>query len=69
MPKTENLYSCLALLGILLLVLLITRELLCWYWKINERVATLNRIHETQEAIAAKLDEILTTITALSNRE
>lgn len=65
----EDLYLCLTLLGILLLVLLITRELLCWYWKINERVATLNRIHEAQEAIAAKLDEILTAMTARSNRE
>jgi hypothetical protein len=49
-------------IGTLLVVLLIStvlflifREVICWYWKINERLSELRQIRSTLEGIDRKL--------------
>jgi hypothetical protein len=37
MRETEILVSALVVLGILIVIFLICRELICWYYKINSR--------------------------------
>jgi hypothetical protein len=44
--EVGNLVVALVILGVMLLFLLIGRELVCWYWKINRAVDLLERIHE-----------------------
>lgn len=40
----SDLFSILAILAIVIVVFLALREGICWYWKINERVALLEEI-------------------------
>jgi hypothetical protein len=49
----------LIILGIIILIFLIIREILCWYWKINEGLDSLNDIKR----------EIATTNTLLRTLE
>lgn len=48
-------YSLVAIV-LVILVFLILREVICWYWKINSALAELRAIHVTQrELLAATL--------------
>jgi hypothetical protein len=42
--ESSDLFSVLAILAIVIVVSLVLREGICWYWKINERVALLEEI-------------------------
>ena len=44
-------------LGVIVITLII-REIVCWYWKINRRVANLEKISSTLDEISKKLDEL-----------
>jgi uncharacterized membrane protein len=43
---TPNLVSVLIGLAILLVVFLLVREVLCWYWKINKAISLLTEIRD-----------------------
>ncbi len=55
-PTVETAFSYVISLIILfiisIVIFLICRELVCWYWKINERL-------RVQKEISSKLDEII----------
>jgi len=42
----DNLITFLMALGIILVIFLVAREIVCWYWKINEALATLKSIDD-----------------------
>jgi len=42
----DNLITFLIGFGVILIIFLIGREIVCWYWKINEALATLKAIDE-----------------------
>ncbi len=42
----QKMAYALVVLAILILVFLICRELICWYWKINEMVSLLTDIRD-----------------------
>lgn len=43
----------IGVLLVLLIVFLIGRELVCWYWKVNERTALLTEIRDLLKAQSA----------------
>lgn len=44
--------------AVLLLVFLVCRELVCWYWKINEITAALKKQEDNQQALIKSLHDI-----------
>lgn len=42
-------------LTILLIIILLAREFWCWYWKINTRIAELEKINANMEIIKSLL--------------
>jgi len=42
----DMMFSAIAGLVALVIIFLICRELICWYWKINEAVDLLREIHK-----------------------
>ena len=46
-----ELINALVILAILFLLFLIFRELVCWYWKINQSVALLTEIRDSLKQI------------------
>ena len=53
-----GLWSFLITLLILLVIFLICRELVCWYWKINRAVELLERQNVLLERIEARLTAV-----------
>ena len=53
-----GLWSLLITLLILLVIFLICRELVCWYWKINRAVELLERQNVLLERIEARLTAV-----------
>lgn len=47
-----GLIAFLLVLAVLLVLFLIGRELVCWYWKINESLATLKSIDDSLKRMA-----------------
>jgi hypothetical protein len=45
-----NCDSALATLFVVLVVFLVCREIVCWYWKINRGIALLTEIRDLLEA-------------------
>lgn len=43
---TPNLVAILVGLAILIVVFLLVREMLCWYWKINKAITLLTEIRD-----------------------
>jgi hypothetical protein len=43
--------------GLLVLIFLILRFFWCWYWKINRRVALLEKMSHTLTAILSELEK------------
>ncbi len=41
-----NLAAILTVLAVVIVVFLIVREILCWYWKVNQAVALLTEIRD-----------------------
>lgn len=41
-----NLAAILTVLAIVIVVFLIVREILCWYWKVNQALALLTEIRD-----------------------
>ena len=44
MTRYEDILPILVILAILFLIFLACREIVCWYWKINKTVDTLDEI-------------------------
>lgn len=42
--ESLNLASLLVLLGIMFVIFLVGREMMCWYWKVNKSVELLEQI-------------------------
>lgn len=51
-------WNSIGVLLVLLIVFLIGRELICWYWKVNERTALLTEIRDLLKAQAAQVPPI-----------
>jgi len=51
----QGLGMLLVVLLILIVLFLIAREYVCWYWKINERLSELQQIRTSLQAIELKL--------------
>lgn len=49
-----------ALIGLLIVIIffLVCREIMCWYWKINETVKLLTGIRESLQAIEQKISSV-----------
>jgi hypothetical protein len=56
-----DLFSTLILLVIVLVIFIVCREVMCWYWKINQTVIILNEIN-------VKLNEIVNKIEMLHKK-
>lgn len=41
-----NLAAILTVLAVVVIVFLVVREILCWYWKVNQAVALLTEIRD-----------------------
>lgn len=52
-----NLIALIVYVGIIVVIFLLCRELLCWYWKINEHLENQRKILEKLEKLE-KLDNI-----------
>lgn len=52
----ESLLPALVILGVLLVIFLVCRELVCWYWKINRTVELLEQIHQELKLLNTKKD-------------
>ncbi|HUB09432.1 MAG TPA: hypothetical protein VMB50_20680 [Myxococcales bacterium] len=48
----------LAVLVVVLLFFLVGRELVCWYWKINEGLQLLRQIHDRLGSVGKLMAEI-----------
>jgi hypothetical protein len=47
----EQIFTLLIVLAILLVIFLVCRELVCWYWKINEAINLFSRMVPLLESI------------------
>jgi len=44
--NTDNIGNIIGIIAIILFIFLIIREIICWYWKINERTELLREIRD-----------------------
>ena len=54
----DNVALMLISIIVVLVIFLIAREIVCWYWKINQAVYSLENIESLLEEITDKLDKI-----------
>ena len=53
-----NYIHAITIICIVIAMFLIFREVVCWYWKLNQTTKTLSSIDNNLVYISAKLDEI-----------
>lgn len=53
MTDSSNLIMVLIVLVGVIAVFLVCREAVCWYWKINKRLAMLERLVDQQSTLAS----------------
>ena len=54
----EILGTIIWILFLSLLVFVVCRELICWYWKINDTVKNLSEINDKLSTIINKMDKV-----------
>ncbi len=63
--ETDYMFEAFLLIVVVpIIVFLICRELLCWYWKVNDQLAVLKSIDKKLDNLAtleAKLDKMTST--------
>ena len=62
MPNVER--NLLISIVVAIVIFLIIREILCWYWKINARLAQLEKLNEKMDALLMRLQEITLNLAA-----
>jgi hypothetical protein len=62
MPNVER--NLLISIVVAIVIFLIIREILCWYWKINARLAQLEKLNEKMDALLMRLQEISMNLAA-----
>ena len=64
MPDIER--NLLISIVVAIVVFLIIREIVCWYWKINARLAQLENLNAKMDAVLMRLQEISANLAARS---
>lgn len=59
-------FPSLQVILILIAVVLVIREIVCWYWKINELVKLMEKQHKLQVRMVGNLDTIAQALTAMA---
>lgn len=54
---TGSIIFCLIILFIVVVVSLLIREIVCWYWKINLSLTTLNEIRDELRKIRVEIEK------------
>lgn len=54
---TSDVVGLLTMLFVLVVIFLVCREIVCWYWKINKQIKNQERIIELLESINQKLSK------------
>ena len=62
MPNVER--NLLISIVVAIVIFVIIREILCWYWKINARLAQLEKLNEKMDALLMRLQEISMNLAA-----
>jgi hypothetical protein len=65
----NSILTFLPLIGVLLLVFLLLREIVLWYYRINERINLQKENNELQKQISWKLGMILSKLTLESSSD
>ena len=59
----SNIDSGLIILAVIVVIFLVLREMICWYWKINQNVALLTEIRDLLVAKGISQDRVTSTAT------
>lgn len=66
----KGIATILVIVIIFLLIFLILREVICWYWKINERITLQKETNQLlKKLIYKEVNHIYSTETTLENKE